>query len=342
MCPAPEGSPPPEVPEEFQDAYRRAYQEALRAGGPDPDDVEHTQAVSLDDLEREDDAPRHSTADEFVPPAPVVVPAGGSHRSGARPAAPAPVPAAPKPAAQRTSRPAAGQQAVATVQEWRRHGWFVPLVLALLAATLILIAYLVGRMFSSGVAGDEVPGGSAAATPTATAAARSQKPTPAAGKPWQGPVDVVGPTGVKASCTAPPGVDAGGHKVGYEPANTYDADPTTAWRCNGAAVGQQITFALPAGVKVGQLGLIPGYAKTDPRSHVDRYAENNRITKVRWIFADGTSVDQTMSADPKDRSLRVKRVPPVASDSVTLQILEVSTGKRNTTAISEVQIGAVG
>ena len=116
--------------------------------------------------------------------------------------------------------------------------------------------------------------------------------------------------------------------------------PDTAWRCEGSAIGQRISFSLPAGRQLAEVGLIPGYAKTDATSGDDRYAENNRITRVTWVLADGTEVEQALSADPKDRSMRTIRVPAVAGDSVALIIGGVATGERDTTMISEVRLAA--
>jgi hypothetical protein len=46
-----------------------------------------------------------------------------------------------------------------------------------------------------------------------------------------------------------------------------------------------------------------------------------------------------MSGSTSDRSLRLLRVPRSDADEVQLEILAVAKGPRNTTAISEVQLG---
>ena len=91
-----------------------------------------------------------------------------------------------------------------------------------------------------------------------------------------------------ASCQSDDSVDSAGRAVTYEPAKVYDGDlhRVALRRLRRRGAGQP---ALPEEVTVGEVGLVPGYAKTDPASGVDRYAENNRLTKVRWTFADGTS-----------------------------------------------------
>ena len=89
---------------------------------------------------------------------------------------------------------------------------------------------------------------------------------------------------------------------------------------------------------MAEVGLIGGYAKIDPESGADRYAENNRVLRVRWTFSDGTAVEQRL--DPEDRDVQTVRVPRTASDTLTLTILRVEPGPRNTTAISEVRVAA--
>jgi hypothetical protein len=155
---------------------------------------------------------------------------------------------------------------------------------------------------------------------------------------WDGPVNPVDVVAVSADCTAPPSRDAAGKKVQYVPGNTTDGRPATAWRCLGTGVGQRLVLRLGGDVKVAEVGLIPGYAKTDPDSGVDRYAENNRITRVRWTLADGVTVVQRLRPDPSIRAMQLLRVPATTTDTVTLEILAVARAPRNTTAVSEVLV----
>ena len=91
----------------------------------------------------------------------------------------------------------------------------------------------------------------------------------------------------------PPGEDASGGKVSYAAANLTDGVADTTWRCDGPAIGEKITLRLPEKTSIGEVGLIPGYAKTDDASGDDRYAENNRVTRVRWTIGK-TGVEQKM------------------------------------------------
>ena len=300
------GDLPPDVPEEYGAAYRAAYEKALRdleGGGQEPDPVE-----DFDDVE----------VDEVAEPEPRPVPTPGAHAA---------VPGSDE-----------------TRSEYRtRPGWLIPLAFAAGALVLIGSAYFLGRMVSgTSPEADATPKPSPSARET-TQASADPTPTPEtsatpAASAWKGEVAPVAISGVKAGCTSRPGVDSSGARVTYAAKNTIDGDTATAWRCDGRAVGKKLTISVPAGTRLAEVGLIPGYAKTDAKSGANRYAENNRITRVRWILSDGSEVVQAMSADPKDRSLRTMRIPPTETGSVTLEIVDVAKGKRNTTMISEISL----
>ena len=225
----------------------------------------------------------------------------------------------------------------------RDSTWFVPLLLAFLALLLIVGAYTVGRRISGHVAGNHArdaqsgvvigEGGGVSKQPVT-----NQKPGAGA---WKGKVSRLGGVKATASCTARAGVDSSGTPVTYDASHLFDGIAETTWRCNGSAVGDQITLDLGKEVAVGQVGLIPGYAKTDAQSNADRYAENNRVTRVRWTIGS-RQVVQKLSGSPTDRSLQLLRVPRTTTDRIVLKILAVKKGPRDTTAISEVQIGWAG
>ncbi len=273
-------APPPEVPEEFADAYRAAYREALDAE-PEPARLEQA----------------------------------GGHRA---------------------SPPSR---------------WRLPVLVAVGALVLILAAYLLGRVLSGDDddAGTPAPGASAPATPRSVepspTPSRSPTPDDASGdQAWDGEVEPVDVRAITAECTSKPSVDSAGQRVSYRARNAVDGDPTTAWRCDGDASGRTLTLRLPRDTEVGEVGLIPGYAKTDPSSGVDRYAENNRITRVTWTFegsGESAVIEQRLDGSPGTRDLQSIRIPRTAADRVVLRIEEVVRGARNTTAISEIGISAV-
>ncbi|HEX7716235.1 MAG TPA: hypothetical protein VF416_03030 [Marmoricola sp.] len=292
-------SPPPEVPEEFADAYRAAYRRALESG-PDvlavtPDPAGHGTAAHQDVL--------------LAGPHPTDEPARELHAT------------------------------------WRREArWFRPVAIAASAAVLVTAAYAVGHALAGDgpdQAGTARPSAARTTTPEKT---RTPHAGPAEAEPstapggWQGPVADVDVRAISADCTAPASTDSAGHRVTYGPGNAIDDRADTAWRCAGTAIGQKLTLRLSDDVAVAEVGLVPGYAKTDPASGVDRYAENNRIARVRWTFGDGGSVVQRLDPDPRSRSVQLVRVPRTDTDTITLEILGVRRGPRNTTAISQVVV----
>jgi len=216
--------------------------------------------------------------------------------------------------------------------------WFVPLLLVLLGLLLVTGAYVVGRALA-----DRLESGGSGAEPTVVmredGASEPQpisRQRPAEGA-WKGRVVPLGGVRARTGCTSPSGVDAAGREITYGAANLTDGAADTTWRCDGRAVGEKITLDLGGDRRVAEVGLIPGYAKTDDQSGADRYAENNRVTLARWTIGDEV-VEQRIPDDVGDRSLRVIRVPLTTTDTVGLQILDVAKGPRGTTAISEVQV----
>ena len=224
----------------------------------------------------------------------------------------------------------------------RDSGWLAPALLAVLALLLVVSAYVVGRAFAGHVAGRGASGEESRVVMSEGGSSQRKQPVleqKAAAGAWTGKVVPI--SGVRAStgCTSEPGVDAGGTRISYTAANLTDGVADTTWRCDGSAVGQRIRLDLGREREVAEVGLIPGYAKTDDTDGTDRYAEENRVTKVRWTIGS-TVVEQTLSGDPQDRRVRLMRVPRSAADTVTLQILAVDKGARDLTAISEVQLAA--
>lgn len=129
------------------------------------------------------------------------------------------------------------------------------------------------------------------------------------------------PVGATATCTAPPGVDSSGARFEYRPEFALDADPTTAWRCDGDGVGQSLRVDLGTTRTVTQIDVVPGFAKTDPYDNSDRYAQCRRLATVRFDLDDGTSLQQTFDTDPGRRDPQTLRLPRVATRYVTMTIL---------------------
>lgn len=335
------------MPEEFADAYRQAFERALGEG-------QHPAGAHAAGVEAVHDE-RVATGElNPVPPGPT----GGSH--AARPPTPDPgagSTAGPTAGTAPSGRPATSPsyghgrtteyRAATPGERLRESPWFLPALVALLALVLIAGAYGVGRLFSAQVDAGSPEGGTAAPSPSGQSSqgARSgdgKDTGKRSAKPWHGKVSPVSIGGISVSCVLPPGVDAAGHKVTYPPSNMLDGKAATAWRCGGRAIDQKLVVDLPENTRVGMVGLVAGYAKTDPANGVDRYRENNRITKVRWTIANGVSVVQRLDGSPEHRALQTLRVPPTRTGRITVEILDVVRGPRNTTAISTLVVRAAG
>ena len=131
--------------------------------------------------------------------------------------------------------------------------------------------------------------------------------------------------------------------MSYTAADLYDNNLSTAWRCDGSAVGQTVTFVLPSNTRVAEVGLVNGYAKVDPTSGAVRYGEYRRITQVSWTFDDGTSVQQSLT-DGSQAAQRL-RIPTETSGTVRLTIQATTvpgstSATRDATLISEVTFGS--
>src|SRR3712207_7401978 len=63
----------------------------------------------------------------------------------------------------------------------------------------------------------------------------------------------------------------------FRSGHMLDADPATAWRMNGDGSGAVLTFTLDTKRPVSALGLVNGYAKTDPATGADRDRKSTRL-----------------------------------------------------------------
>ncbi|WP_130504309.1 hypothetical protein [Blastococcus saxobsidens] len=161
--------------------------------------------------------------------------------------------------------------------------------------------------------------------------------SPSAGAP-SGSSAPLQPVSVTATCQAPPGLDAAGNPVTYEPQLTLDAVGATAWRCPGAAVGQQLVYDFGAPVTVTSVALVPGYAKVDPADGTDRFLENRTVTAVAWQFDDGRTERQDIAA-PSAGMAEFQLPEAVTTRRVVLEIAGTGNDSavRDFTAISDVR-----
>jgi hypothetical protein len=90
---------------------------------------------------------------------------------------------------------------------------------------------------------------------------------------------------------------------------------------------------------------VPGYAKTDPADQADRYAQNRRISRVRYSFDDGTAVERELDTAPADRATQALPLTGVTTTSVTVTVLASVPGQQvgpyppsDKVAISELEV----
>ncbi|PZF80882.1 hypothetical protein C1I92_23910 [Jiangella anatolica] len=152
-----------------------------------------------------------------------------------------------------------------------------------------------------------------------------------------GSAEVAAEAEVEVPGTAPDGVDGAGNEVSYAAANLVDGDPSTAWRVEGDAEGEEIVLTLPSARTITEVGIVNGYAKVDDESGDRRYGQNRRVLEVTWIFDDGTEASYRLeeTAEPQTFTLDA----PVETTTVRVRLDEVSDpGGRDFTAIGELSL----
>lgn len=175
----------------------------------------------------------------------------------------------------------------------------------------------------------------AAAAAFVIGANRSTTPPPS-GSP-SGPNAPLIRTGVQvtATHTAPSSTDAAGNVVTYLPGNVIDGIVQTAWRTPGNGRGESLTLLFDTPIQIVRIGLIPGYAKTDPETGVNRFEQNRIITQVRYVMPGSPSVTQTFRPAPVPQFVRVG----ATTSRITVEILGTTEpGGLDYTAISEIYV----
>lgn len=142
---------------------------------------------------------------------------------------------------------------------------------------------------------------------------------------------------VEVPGTAPDGKDSAGNDVGYGAAHLVDGDPSTAWRVEGDAEGEEIVLTLPEARTITEVGIVNGYAKVDDDSGDRRYGQNRRVLAATWIFDDGTEVSHELEETVEAQRFTLDT--PVETTTVRIRLDEVSdAGGRDFTAIGELSL----
>jgi serine/threonine-protein kinase len=140
---------------------------------------------------------------------------------------------------------------------------------------------------------------------------------------------------VTASHTAPAATDAAGNPVTYAPTNTIDGNVQTAWRTPGNGHGESVTLIFDNPINVTRIGLIPGYAKTDPQTGANRFVQDRIIKQVVYEVPGLPNTTQTFKPLPVPQFVRLH----ATTSRITVKIIDTTApGGLDYTAISEIYV----
>jgi hypothetical protein len=143
-------------------------------------------------------------------------------------------------------------------------------------------------------------------------------------------------TAVGVPSTAPASTDGCGQDVAFDGSRVADDQVGTAWRMEGDGSGQTLTLSLGGSHRIVSVGMIPGYALTDPCDGTDRFAQNRRITTVTWQFDDGSA---PVVQELRDAAEMQRVAVSAHATTVTVRIDGVTAEpERDFTAISEIDV----
>jgi serine/threonine-protein kinase len=164
---------------------------------------------------------------------------------------------------------------------------------------------------------------------------RGQEPPPSASPSAPPPRLIRDGVQVIASDTAPFSSDAAGNPVTYEPANVIDGNVQTAWRTPGDGHDESITLIFDNPINVVRIGLIPGYAKTDPESGANRFLQDRIIEAVAYQIPGLPNTTKRFRPLPVPQFVRLH----VTTSRITVKILDTTaSGGLDYTAISEIYV----
>jgi len=166
-------------------------------------------------------------------------------------------------------------------------------------------------------------------------AMRDRGPAPSASSSVAAPPLIREGVQVTASSTAPSSTDAAGNPVTYVPANVIDGNVQTAWRTPGDGHGQWVTLIFDTPIDVVRIGLIPGYAKTDPQTGANRFLQDRIIKAVAYQLPGLPNTTQRFEPLPVPQFVPLR----ATTSQITVKILATTPpGGLDYTAISEIYV----
>lgn len=209
-----------------------------------------------------------------------------------------------------------------------------------LAVAGVLAVVIAGNLFTRDPvgAGAGSPGASVSAAPSRVRASPRPTPSPSpAPTPWRGPVRPAPIAGAHASCGQHDLRTVTGRIAFFQGPQAVDGRARTAWRCKGDGVGKTLRVELVAPGAIAAVGLVPGFAATDPVTGRDGFTTDRLVLRVRWALG-GRIVEQTL--DPTMARLQLIRIPVTRAGVVTLTILATSSAREDVFAVSDIGIYA--
>lgn len=154
-----------------------------------------------------------------------------------------------------------------------------------------------------------------------------------------GPVGPIQPVGASASAErAAVNLRCTGQSVDYRAGNLIDRSDDTGWGASsGDGAGQSIRVSFSGQVRLTRVGIVPGYARYGPRqdqgcASVSAFNFNRIVTRVRYRFDDGTTVEQSPSPSPTMQMVDVDTV--TSSVEITIVATTRPPGADNDTVVS--------
>ena len=114
-----------------------------------------------------------------------------------------------------------------------------------------------------------------------------------------------------------------------------DGNVQTAWRTPGDGHAQWVTLIFDNPIEVVRIGLIPGYAKTDPQTGANRFVQDRIIKAVAYQIPGLADTIQTFEPLPVPQFVQLR----ATTSRVTVKILATTAAEGlDYTAISEIYV----
>jgi hypothetical protein len=115
--------------------------------------------------------------------------------------------------------------------------------------------------------------------------------------------------------------DGCGDDVEYKLKNLVDGRNDTTWQVAGTGVDEWIELTYDEPIRIGRLGITPGYVKTDPCDKTDRFYQMYVVRRAQITFDDGSSVPMNFERKPE---MQFKNLLGHETTSLRITILDTA------------------